>query len=167
MGKHVVLAPESWGTRGRNDFREPRLLHFPLHINRKALNSLICDDVWFSLNKSTSLRLQAPGFVAETPTYPGSPPFSWKQPLSVIWHALSQARSSKNVQRIKCLTLNFQVVHVFFQSIKLYYNAHYNLNLAEERIYRFNSRFNFIPCPRAKFLESCSSAKTGEGEWLK
>lgn len=43
----------------------------------------------------------------------------------------------------------------------------YDLNLAKEGISRFKSRVDFIPCPRAKFLESCSSTTTGHGEWLK
>ena len=38
MGKHRILAPDSWGAYQRNDFSEPRLLHLPMH--RKALNSL-------------------------------------------------------------------------------------------------------------------------------
>ena len=40
LGKweHRILAPDSWGAYQRNDFSDPRVLHFPTW--RKALNSL-------------------------------------------------------------------------------------------------------------------------------
>ena len=44
MWKYMILAPDSWGTYQRQDFREPRLLHLPIH--RKVLNSLTWD-IWF------------------------------------------------------------------------------------------------------------------------
>ena len=44
--KHRTLAPDSWKALERNDFREPRFSHLPVH--RKALNSLTWD-IWFSL----------------------------------------------------------------------------------------------------------------------
>ena len=40
------LAPDRWGAPGRNDFREPGLLHLPLH--RKAPNPFP-QDIWFFL----------------------------------------------------------------------------------------------------------------------
>ena len=46
MWKYRILALDRWGTYQRNDFREPRLLHLPIH--RKALNSITWD-IWFSL----------------------------------------------------------------------------------------------------------------------
>ena len=53
------LAPDSWGTYPKNDFTEPRLLHFPIH--RKALNSLTWA-IWFSLIHRIFLMFRLPPF---------------------------------------------------------------------------------------------------------
>ena len=58
MRKHRILAPDSWGADQRNDSREPRLLHLPIH--RKELNSLTWG-IWFSLINSNLLMFQLPG----------------------------------------------------------------------------------------------------------
>ena len=39
------LAPDNWGAHERNEFREPRGLHLPIH--RRTLNSLLA--IWVSL----------------------------------------------------------------------------------------------------------------------
>ena len=75
--------------RQRNDFREPRLLHLPIH--RKALNSLAWD-VWFSLTNSNLLMFWPPGpcwfypVVVHLPT-PRPRPASSEQSLRVIWES--------------------------------------------------------------------------------
>ena len=63
--KAVMLAPDSWGTYQRSDFRAPRLLR--LSIPTKALNSLIWD-VWFSLINSDLFMSVYLAFVAKLPS---------------------------------------------------------------------------------------------------
>ena len=55
--KHRILAPDSWDTRERNGFSEPRLLHLPIH--RNVLNSLAWD-VWFSVSHKNTLMFRLP-----------------------------------------------------------------------------------------------------------
>ena len=55
--KWRVLAPDSWDAYESDDFRDPRLLHFPIH--RKALNSLTWD-IWFSLINNNLLKTGLP-----------------------------------------------------------------------------------------------------------
>ena len=57
MWKYRILSPDRWGTYQRNNFRQPRLLHLPIH--RKALNSLTWD-IWFSLINNNHLTLILP-----------------------------------------------------------------------------------------------------------
>ena len=49
-----ILAPESWGYQ-RNDFREPRLLHLPIH--REVWKSLTWG-IWFSFTYQLSFDIQ-------------------------------------------------------------------------------------------------------------
>ena len=59
MWEHRILAPENWGAYQRNDFSDPRVLHFPTHKKKKALNSLTWD-FWFSLIENHLLMFQLP-----------------------------------------------------------------------------------------------------------
>ena len=95
MRKHRVLVPKSWGAHQRNDFREPRRLHLPIH--RKALNSLRYL-VFFKENFWCSNYLV---FAAKTPFISWFPFPSWEQSLRAIWEAVSWAYVLSFVHRIK------------------------------------------------------------------
>ena len=77
---HRILAPESWCAYQRNDFREPRLLHLPIH--RKVLHSLTWDG-WFSFINSNLLMFRLPGLCCKN-SY-----VSWLPPC--IFGAVSQS----------------------------------------------------------------------------
>ena len=67
-----MLAPDSWDAYERNDFSEPRRLHFPIH--KRAPNSLIWD-TWFSLINNNLLMFRLPAFCCKllsnlTPPHP-------------------------------------------------------------------------------------------------
>ena len=75
----------SWDVYERNDFDNPRLLHFPIH--RRVLNSLRYH-IWFSIINSNLLMFQPPGHLLQkkNPIYPGSPPLPLQNSfLKIIW----------------------------------------------------------------------------------
>ena len=83
---HRILAPDSWHEYERNDFSEPRLLHFPIH--RKALNSLTWD-TWFSLNPNNLLMFTILALCYKLLYILTLPPGS--SSLRVTWDHASQA----------------------------------------------------------------------------
>ena len=90
--------PDRWCAYERNDFREPRLLHLPIH--RKALNSLT-QDVWFSLTIIFWYSDYLP-FITNFCNKFLAPPFtSWEHSLRVTWDGVSWAWSPENSLRIK------------------------------------------------------------------
>ena len=74
MRRHGILALDSWGACQRSDFKEPRLLHLPLHSN--ALNSITWD-ILFSLIDCNLLMFWPPGLCCKN-SY-----ISWLSPLSL------------------------------------------------------------------------------------
>ena len=97
-GIESPVAPDSWGAYQRNDFKEPRLLHLPIH--RKALNSLTAD-VWFSLINSTLLMFPIPGPCCKNSGISGSSLTSSEQSPRTVWEAASQAEVLSFVHQIQ------------------------------------------------------------------
>ena len=100
MWKYMILAPDSWGTYQRQDFREPRLLHLPIH--RKVLNSLTWD-IWFSFIYNDFLMLRLPALCCKITTYPISSPFLLEEFLRALWKFISWTVLCSVAQ--SCLTL--------------------------------------------------------------
>ena len=73
--KHKILTPDRWCAYQRNDFRDPRLLHLPIH--RKMLNSLTWY-IWFSLTIIFWCSDYLP-FLIKLPYDWVSPLASWEQ----------------------------------------------------------------------------------------
>ena len=118
MGKHRILAPDSWGTYLRNDFSEPRLLHLPIH--RKVLNSLPWD-VWFSL----IIIFWYSDYLVFVTKLTGVSLTSLDQSLKAIWEAVSWPSSHQKFHQIKH---NLEAVHIF-QLTNLYFSIKENYNL--------------------------------------
>ena len=78
--KNWILTLDSWGAYQGSSFIKPTLLHLPIHINRKALNSLTWE-VCFLFNLLMFWLLV---FVAKTPIHPGSSLTSLEHPLSYL-----------------------------------------------------------------------------------
>ena len=96
--KHRTLAPDSWKALERNDFREPRFSHLPVH--RKALNSLTWD-IWFSLINNNLLKFRLPVPCCQF-LYNLTPPLlRWNSSLRISWDTVSQAWNPKTSHQIK------------------------------------------------------------------
>lgn len=86
--KDRTLAPDSWDVCERNDFDNPRLLHFPRH--RRALNSL----TWYLIFLTKTYDVQTACLFCCKPVYSLtlSSAFS-KQSPTATWNAISRAWS--------------------------------------------------------------------------
>ena len=77
--KHGILVQKSWDAYQRNDFSEPRLLHFS--INRKVLDPLTWD-IWVHLISNNLLMLRLPALSCKISIQSDSFPFLFGAALS-------------------------------------------------------------------------------------
>ena len=116
------LAPDSWDAYERNDFSEPRHLHFPIH--KRALNSLIWDTWFSSINNNLWYSDYLPFAVNFYLTWLLPTHLLANSSLRVTWDAVSLAWRPENSHKYK-VTLNFQVVTIFLADSRLLFSLHF------------------------------------------
>ena len=96
--KHRILVQKSWDSHQRNDFSEPKLLHFSIH--RKVLNSLTWN-IWVHLI-SSNLDVQTTCPLLQNFYIIWFFPFApWSSFLRATWDVVSWTWNPKNSHWIK------------------------------------------------------------------